>query len=129
MNRATGQRPSFLFRGAISPRTRGCRLRPDRPIICGWGLSSKSKADASGESRIITTCPTGSGRWALDLNLLRSGQNFPHDITINIGETKIAPGVSVGEFLVINPEEMQNRRVDVMNVHGLFLRFKSEFVG
>jgi len=41
-----------------------------------------------------------------------------HD-TMHIGEPKIPPGVTIGEPLVIKPQQMQHRRVQVVNVNPI----------
>lgn len=41
-----------------------------------------------------------------------------HDVPINIGQPKISPLVSVRQTLVIYPEQVQNRGIQIVDVHG-----------
>ena len=48
---------------------------------------------------------------------------------VHIGDSKIAALEAVGQLLVIEAEEMQDRRVQIMHVNGIFLDAPADFVG
>ena len=52
----------------------------------------------------------------LVVEILRSSQDGLHDVTGYIGEAKIAALASEDELAVIDPEEMENGGVEVVNV-------------
>src|SRR5438105_4957049 len=52
-----------------------------------------------------------------------SSQNILHHIPRNIGQPEIATGVAEGELRVIKAQQMQDRRVEVVNVDGVLDRF------
>src|SRR2546428_3523516 len=58
-----------------------------------------------------------------------SGQNCLHHLPVDIGQTKVAPGVAISEFFVVEAEQMKNRGVQVMNVNRVLHRLETEFVG
>jgi|GEM_PF-6739339 hypothetical protein len=40
--------------------------------------------------------------------------------TLDVGQTHISSGISIGQPLVIEPEQVQDRGVQVVDVHGVF---------
>src|SRR5262245_46931229 len=53
---------------------------------------------------------------------------FPDDVTVDVGETEVAAGVTEGEFFVIETEQRQNRRVQVVHVDIVLDGLETEFV-
>lgn len=51
------------------------------------------------------------------LCLLRSGEERLHHIPMHVGEPVVASTVAEGEPLVIHAEEMENGRVEIVNVN------------
>src|SRR5262245_16669581 len=49
----------------------------------------------------------------------KSGKNPLHHVARDIGESEIAASVAIGQSLVIHPEEVQNRRVKIVDMHFL----------
>ena len=45
------------------------------------------------------------------------GQYLPHHLPLGVGEAEIAAGVAVGEFFVIESEQMQDGGVPVVDRH------------
>ena len=48
-----------------------------------------------------------------------SRQNCVHYATMHIGQTKIASGMAKRQLLVIQPQEVQQRRVEIMHVDAI----------
>jgi len=48
---------------------------------------------------------------------------------VHIGQPEIAAGVAVGELLVVEPEQVQDRRVQVVDVDRVLDRLEPELVG
>ena len=48
-----------------------------------------------------------------------SAQNLFHHFTVHIGEPVVAPLITVGEAFMVDPHQMLNGRVKVMNVDGV----------
>src|SRR5579863_3517888 len=70
-----------------------------------------------------------SGAIAVPLKGPMSGEQFRHDAARYIGEPEIPAGVAVGEFLVIESEQVQQRRVQVMHVYLVLRGGEAELVG
>ncbi len=68
------------------------------------------------------TIPELSPGWEL-------GDYFLHDASVHIRQTKIAPGVSVSEFLMIEAEQVKKGGVEVMDVNRIRHSFETGFVG
>ena len=47
-------------------------------------------------------------------------QNTPHDTAVDIGQPEVAAGIPIGEPLVIEAHEVQNRLVKVVNMNRVF---------
>ena len=55
--------------------------------------------------------------------------NIVDHIAGDIGEAEIAAAVTVGELLVIDAHQIQNSRVDIVHLDGLFLGFEAKVIG
>ena len=64
----------------------------------------------------------------IGLRRVNSGNQFLHDMPGDIGEAEISSGVAIGELLVIEPEQRQNRGVKVVDMNFICDRLKSVFV-
>ena len=51
------------------------------------------------------------------------------DVPVDIRQTKISAAVSISEFGVIESHQMQDRGVQVVDIHSIFYRIDSQFVG
>ena len=49
---------------------------------------------------------------------MRLGKNILNDVTMHVGETKVATLIAVSQPGVIYAQQMKDRGVKVMNVHG-----------
>ena len=47
---------------------------------------------------------------------------------VDIGQTEVTAGVAVGQSFVVETHEVQNRRVQVMNVHRVLDSLKTKFI-
>src|SRR6266542_4336017 len=56
-------------------------------------------------------------------------QDFLHHAPVNIGQPKIPARVAVSELFVVKAEQMQERRVQIVDVNLVFDRLESEFIG
>ena len=59
---------------------------------------------------------------------LRLRENRFHHPPVNIGQAKIPAGVPVCELFVVESEQMQQRRVQIVDVNVVFDRLESEFI-
>ena len=59
----------------------------------------------------------------------RSRHNVVDHITEHIGQAHVAAVVAVGELEVVQTEQMQNGRVDVVDVHGVMDGVHAEVIG
>ena len=57
------------------------------------------------------------------------GCNIPYDLAVYVCQTKVAAGVAVGQPLVVEAQQMQNRRVQVVDTGGLVHGLEPEIVG
>ena len=51
------------------------------------------------------------------------GQNLFHDLPVNIGQPKITARVTVGQFLVVKPHEVEDCRVQVVHADAIFVSY------
>ena len=52
----------------------------------------------------------------------RSGEDVADDLAVDIGQAEVAPGVTIGQPFVIEPEQVQNCRVEVVEVNAVLGR-------
>ena len=52
-------------------------------------------------------------------------QNVADDVSVDICETEISTLETVDEFFVVNPEEVQHRGVEIVDMHDIFNRIIS----
>lgn len=67
-------------------------------------------------SRPTAAAETGNRRPPQDRALC---QEFLHDPPADVGQPEVASHVPIGESLVIKPHQMQDRRLQVMDMHGI----------
>ena len=58
-----------------------------------------------------------------------SGQKLVDDVAMHVGETEIAAGIAIGQLFVIEAQEVQDGRMQVVNMDSLLLSSEAEFVG
>ena len=58
-----------------------------------------------------------------------SGEDLAGDAAADVGEPKVAAAVAVGQPFVIQAHEVQDRGVQVVNMHAIFDRLHAQFVG
>lgn len=58
-----------------------------------------------------------------------SADDFVGDSAVDIGQTEIAAGVAEGESLVIQSQEVQDRGVQIVDVHGILRHVPGDVVG
>ena len=58
----------------------------------------------------------------------RSRDQLPNDTAIDISEAEIAAGMPEGELFVIEAQELQNRGVQIVDMHFVLDRGESEFI-
>ena len=56
-------------------------------------------------------------------------QNVFHDDATHVGQSKVAPGIVVGQAFVIQAQQVQDRGVQVVDVDWVFNGVPAEFVG
>ena len=57
------------------------------------------------------------------------GQQVVDDLPVHIGQPEIAAGVAVGQLLVIDAQDVQQRGVQVVDGDAVFDGAEAEFVG
>ncbi len=57
-----------------------------------------------------------------------SGDQFPDDMPVDVSKAKVSAGMAEGELFVVEPEQRQNGRVQVVNVDFVFDGLEAEFV-
>ena len=55
-------------------------------------------------------------------------QDWVNDLSVNIGQPKITPGVTIGHMLMIITHQVQYRRVEVMNGNGVLDRAEAKII-
>ena len=57
------------------------------------------------------------------ISAVASRQNIVHDVSVNIGQAEVTTLITIREASMINSQQMQNRGIQVMNMHGAWLPF------
>jgi hypothetical protein len=131
---------------ATRPRQRNCSATPStrrRPeargpncpfLCCRWprgGHDGTPGPTSVVESIVATPIPCGLGEaadngpcWAR-----RSDQDVLHHFAVHIGQTEIAALEAIGQPGVIEAEEMEDRRLEVVHVDLVFHHPESELIG
>jgi len=52
-----------------------------------------------------------------------------NDVATDVGETEVAAAVPVGQFLVIDSQLVQDRRMEIVDVYAILDGFETKFVG
>ena len=58
-----------------------------------------------------------------------SGNQFFDHVAVHVGQAEVAAGVAVGELLVVEAEQVQDRGVQVVDVDAVFDGLEAELVG
>src|SRR5262245_28516416 len=58
-----------------------------------------------------------------------SRENLFHDVPVNVSQPEIAPLEAIRQSLVVDPQAVEQRRVEVVNVNGLIDDVVAEVVG
>src|SRR5690242_16808919 len=61
--------------------------------------------------------------------MTKSRQQFLHHVSVNIREPEVPARMAESKLGMIEPKQLQKRRVQVMNMDGIFRRFEAELVG
>src|SRR6266540_1420463 len=72
---------------------------------------------------------TGNGQRTTRAETTGSGEDGGRDLAGDIGETEVASAVVVGELLVVEAHQVQDRRVQVMDVHAVLDGGDAELIG
>ena len=59
----------------------------------------------------------------------RSRHDLLDHLAVEVGQAVVAAGVAEGELLVVEAQQMQDRRVDVVDVHLVLDGLEAQFVG
>jgi hypothetical protein len=52
-------------------------------------------------------------------NSSASGENWPNDFPVDVGQPKVAALMAIGQSCVVDPQQMQNCGIQVVNVYGI----------
>ena len=58
-----------------------------------------------------------------------SSQDFLHHVAMHIRQTEIATLEAERQFQMIEPQEMEDRRLEIMDMHAILRGSESQFVG
>src|SRR5688572_6925409 len=58
-----------------------------------------------------------------------SGEQFLHDGAVNVGQAEIAPLKAVGQFGVIEAQQVEERRMQIMDVDPVFHDIEAQLIG
>ena len=51
------------------------------------------------------------------------------DVAVNVGQAEVSTGITVREFFVVEAEQFEHRRVQIVDVDFVFDRLETELVG
>ena len=58
-----------------------------------------------------------------------SGEDLVVDLAVHVGQAEVAAGVAIGQPRVVDPQQVQDRGVIVVDVHGIGDDVDAVFVG
>ena len=58
-----------------------------------------------------------------------SGKNSPHQLSMHIGQPVLASLVLEGQLLVVDAQQMENRRIEVMHMDRVLCNVVAEIIG
>ena len=58
-----------------------------------------------------------------------SGDNVTHDVTVYVGQAEVSTRVSIGQLLMVEAHEVQDRGVQIVNVDSVFDGGQSKLIG
>src|ERR1043166_771973 len=90
---------------------------------CGFGMAGFTNmcADSWGAGiEMSTLARSVETRTGEKRQLLRLRENAFHDLAVNVSEAKVAALETIRELFVIDAEAVHHRRVQVVNVNGVF---------
>src|SRR5688572_23245717 len=71
----------------------------------------------------------GKGEELLPLTPYPLQQNIPYDIAEHIRQAEVSAGIPIRQFLVVDTELMEDRRVKIVNRHAVLYGAKTEIIG
>src|SRR6266536_3500138 len=57
-----------------------------------------------------------------------SGDYLPHYAPMHVGKPEVAAGIAVSEALVIDTQQVEDRRMQVMHMDGVFLHVHAQII-
>ncbi len=60
---------------------------------------------------------------------VRLSQDIPHNLAVHIRQAEVAAGVVEGQLLVVEAQQVQDRRLEVVDVDGVLGDVEAEVVG
>src|SRR5262249_5021540 len=98
--------------------------RSFRHRLLTFGRLQQAKPSSFSNTRILFN-------W---LNLRNSAStslcdDVSHYIAVHVSQAKIPAGITVGEFLMVESEQVEDRRVEIVNGDLFLDRFEPEFIG
>ena len=57
-----------------------------------------------------------------------SREHFVNNLAMHVGQTEVSSGVAIRETFVVKAQQMQDRCVQVVNVHSVLNGLETEFV-
>ena len=58
----------------------------------------------------------------------RLSENFAHHLTVHVGQPEVSAGVMERELFVVEAEQVQNRRLQIVDVNGINRDVKAKLV-
>src|SRR5260221_11989188 len=77
-------------------------------------INSSPMLDVTAGVRMAESSPVGVQACAGT-----SGQDVLHDVAVHVGQAEVAALEAVGEALVLDAQQVQHGRLEVVHVHGL----------
>ena len=90
------------------------RRQPAYRVLSGSGAASARRC--SPHDRRADAAPLPERRAGRSRGRPSTGQDFPHDAAGHVGQPEVAAGVAEGQLLVVKPQQVQDRRVQVVDV-------------
>src|SRR3954468_3153527 len=94
-----------------------------------YDVTESRRLGVDGTQRRKHPAGTGAGHCAERFHLAWSGQYLADHVAFHIGQPVLAAAIAIGELFVIEPELMEHRRVEVVDVDLALDGFITELIG
>src|SRR5258708_29596083 len=108
------------------------RLKPDICIFAPWHcehlVAKTGRMFFSKNSSCSADCASNGAAAKMASRVLILGYDSVCNRSGHVGQAKVTAGIAVGKFFMFETHQVENRGVQIVDVHAIFLRVIAELV-